>query len=51
MNSKAYPGKLLGAVSDLKPMGTNLYVYNGQIYSAVKGTVVYDKDTVEVLTS
>ena len=50
-SNKAYPGKLLGALSDLKPMGTNVYVYNDKIFSAVKGTIVYDKDTVEVLTA
>ena len=35
---------------DFKPVGKNLYVYNGKIYSSNKGKVVYIDDTVEVIT-
>ena len=48
---KAFPGVCLGSVLDTKPIGPNVYVYQNNIYSSVKGTPVFSGDTVEVVTS
>ena len=47
---KAFPGLCLGSTLDYSPMGKNVYIYMGKVYSSAIGKVVYMDNSVEVLT-